>query len=155
GTIYNYFPNKRQLFFAMLESIENPVLNSLTTPTEPYDLGSLLNDLIHDGRAYLMENGPLLRSICAEVLLDEELRAEFFVRIVQPRLELMQNYLRRIDGYGQMDEAQLVTLSQTLLGGVLSNLLFEQSAQLSSLDLEPAQLSKLLTAWLSDGVHPI
>jgi AcrR family transcriptional regulator len=120
GTIYNYFANKTDLLFGLLDRLND-------TERRPLSLAQAANAPYVDFfRAYLRErvealwsNADLLRAVLPELLANPELRARYYGDVIAPTMALGEDAFRALIAHGQMRELDVPLTTRILAGAVL------------------------------------
>ncbi len=136
GTIYNYFPSKRELLIAVVKAFVVPesfisLFKHAGETDYPTFLSSVLNnrvDFIEDS----VNNSVLL--LMAEILRDSELREIYDQQAVKPIMSYMEKFLesKAAEGEFRPVNAGIVTraLGGMVLGLLLLTLLEDESSPL-------------------------
>lgn len=96
GTIYNYYPNKRELFIAVIKhQIITPLEDIINTKIST-DFKSMLMDLIKN-RLDLADNNIVMKllPLVSEILRDPELSGVFREKLVKPLMSSMEDVYRK------------------------------------------------------------
>lgn len=146
GTIYNIFANKTALLLALLEPLE-PAMDE--PPPTGADLAELVSALTRRRwEDQTPENLAMLRVVLAEVLVDAELRALFFARVLKPVLDGAESLFAAHGGdrEGAMLDARIIT--GQLLGLLLLRLL-DDAALEAAASAVPGRLAGLYRGGLA------
>jgi AcrR family transcriptional regulator len=126
GTIYNYYPNKRELFLAMTRHV---VADSAVDVLAEFQAASdreFLRAVFGDRFRFIERNSGFFRAMLAEVWTDEEFRQQYFGEVIAPLLGLMETYLQaRIDA-GTMRPVDTRVVIRAMTGSLLIFLLLSQ-----------------------------
>ncbi len=138
GTIYIYYPSKRELFIAVIESLMVvPILNVFKNETgENFQktLKKALNERLSILQSVLLTK---LLSLIGEIQRDAELRAIFMEKLIRPFLARMEElYRARVEAgeFRPMEPAVTVRL----VGGMMLGMNF-----LKSIEGENSPLNRL------------
>jgi AcrR family transcriptional regulator len=125
GTIYNYFPSKRELLVAMVKTfvMTEPFLNLFEHAGEtdyPTFLSSILNNRID-----LIEDSTKTRMLLlmTEILRDPELTEMYDQQVAKPVMNQMEKFLERKAVEGEFRPVNAGIITRTLGGMVLGLLL--------------------------------
>jgi AcrR family transcriptional regulator len=121
GTIYNYFDNKRELLFAMIELIALQPLKSVVDHDPPDDPKAFLQELLHERYQLVQERGYLLAPIMAEIFTDANLREEFYQQIVMPTAAHLEHYVQTYSDSGSFRQIDPLIVTRTLVGAMFVN----------------------------------
>jgi AcrR family transcriptional regulator len=127
GTIYNYFANKTDLLFGLLDRLND-------TERRPASLAQATEASIGDGgeafhasfRAYLRErfdalwsNADLLRAVLPELLANPALRTRYHDEVIAPTMTLGEGTFRALVANGTMRDLDLPLSTRMVAGSVL------------------------------------
>src|SRR5260370_27136828 len=124
GTIYNYFANKPDLLFGLLDRLNDTERRpaSLAQATEA-PFGDSFRDYF---RAYLRErvealwsNADLFRAVLPELLANPELRARYYDEVIAPTMALGEGAFRALVGTGTVRDLDLPLSTRIVAGSVL------------------------------------
>lgn len=121
GTIYNYFDNKRELLFAMIELIAFQPLKSVVDRNPPEDPKAFLCELLHERYQLLQERGYLLAPILAEIFTDANLRDEFYQRAVMPMAAHLEHYVQTYTDKDSFRQIDPLVVTRSLVGALFVN----------------------------------
>ena len=126
GTIYNYYPNKRELFMAMTRHVVADsavdMLSEFQTESDREFLRAILGDRFH----FVERNSDFVRAMLAEVWTDEEFRQQYFGEVIAPLLGLMETYLQARIEAGSMRAVNSSVIIRAMAGSFLMFLLLSQ-----------------------------
>jgi AcrR family transcriptional regulator len=154
GTIYNYFANKTDLLFGLLDRLND-------TERRPVSLAQAANAPYVDFfRAYLAErvealwsNADLLRAVLPELLANPELRARYYGNVIAPTMALGEDAFQALIAYGQMRELD-VPLTTRILAGALLGLMVMQLLGDETLAERWREIPDALSALVLPGLAP-
>jgi AcrR family transcriptional regulator len=120
GTIYNYFANKTDLLFGLLDRLND-------TERRPASLAQAAEASIPAFfRAYLRErvealwsHAELFRAVLPELLANPELRARYYDEVIAPTMALGEDAFRELIAHGMIRELDLKLTTRMLAGSVL------------------------------------
>ncbi len=153
GTIYNYFANKTDLLFGLLDRLND-------TERRPASLALAAEASFADYfRAYVRErvealwsNADLFRAVLPELLANPELRTRYYDEVIAPTMALGEGAFEALAAEGRMREldASLTTrmLAGSLLGLMVLQLLGDQTLAARWREI-PDALADLLLPGLS------
>src|SRR5215470_19005764 len=126
GTIYNYFANKTDLLFGLLDRLND-------TERRPASLARAADAPLPDYfRAYLRErvealwsNAELFRAVLPELLANPELRARYYDEVIAPTMALGEGAFRELVAHGTVRDLDL-PLSVRIVAGSLLGLMVLQ-----------------------------
>ena len=136
GTIYIYYPGKRELFIAVIEGLIVIPVQTIFKKDTKNDLTHTIQDVVDDRLGMLQgEAFPRLMSLIGDIQRDAELRSMFTEKLMRPFLEYMENiYCERIKAgeLRQMDPELVVRMIGGMMLGI--NLLKSIEGENSSLN---------------------
>jgi AcrR family transcriptional regulator len=154
GTIYNYFADKADLLIGIMarlaevERLPDELSHALKGDPRGFFVEAFRHRL-----ARMTEGQQMLRAILPEVLVNEELRAEFHQHYIARITELLERYVHAQIRLGQIravDVALTVRLVIATFIGLLFMRSFGDEPLLSNWDLVPESLAVLVF----DGLNP-
>jgi len=94
GTIYNYYPSKREILISVLASrvLTEPFLRLMEQPPEADDK-AFFRSLIEDRLTLLTRNADKFLFMIGEVHRDQEFRRQWAQGVVQPALKRAEQYV--------------------------------------------------------------
>ena len=95
GTIYNYYPSKRDLLVSVLAShvLSEPFLMLMEQPPEADDR-TFLRSLIEDRLTLLNEGADKFIFMLGEAYRDQEFRRQWAQGVIQPALQRAEKFVR-------------------------------------------------------------
>jgi AcrR family transcriptional regulator len=152
GTIYNYFPSKRELFIAVIKDIiiTPPLLDIIEKMTRD-DVAANFQTLLLN-RLELIEQRPVAQmpSLMSEVLRDPELKALWRESFLQPFLEQLDTMYRFMQASGRFRRIEpkviVRVIAGLVLGFVLLNIMESGASPLDRLprDKVAAEMSRFI-----------
>jgi AcrR family transcriptional regulator len=163
GTIYNYFANKTDLLFGLLDRLNDterrPASLAQASETPVGDVGDL-RDVGDAFRAYMRErvealwsNTDLLRAVLPEVLANPTLRARYHDEVIAPTMALGEAALRALVANGAMGGVD-PTLSTRIVAGSVLGLMVLQLLGDETLAARWRELPDALAGLLLPGRTP-
>jgi AcrR family transcriptional regulator len=154
GTIYNYFANKTDLLFGLLDRLND-------TERRPASLAQATDASIPEFfRAYVRErvealwsNADLFRAVLPELLANPELRARYFDEVIAPTMALGESAFQGLAASGMMRDLNL-PLSMRVLAGSLLGLMVLQLLGDETLAARWREIPDALADLLLPGLLP-
>ena len=154
GTIYNYFANKTDLLFGLLDRLND-------TERRPASLALAAEASFADYfRAYLRErvealwsNADLFRAVLPELLANPELRARYYDEVIAPTMALGEGAFRGLAASGMMRDLN-PALSVRIVAGSLLGLMVLQLLGDETLAARWHELPETLAGLLLPGLMP-
>jgi AcrR family transcriptional regulator len=120
GTIYNYFANKNDLLFGLLDRLND-------TERRPASLAQAADASLPEFfRAYLRErvealwsNADLFRAVLPELLANPELRARYYDEVIAPTMALGEAAFEGMAANGMLRDLNLPLSMRIVAGSVL------------------------------------
>jgi AcrR family transcriptional regulator len=142
GTIYLYYPGKRELFIAVIKNIiiSAPLLN-LINKIQETDIGTSFKDILQN-RFDLIQSEQMSRmpALMGEVLRDPELKALWIGQFLQPLLSQLEIVYRLKQSPGMLRRIEpavaVRAIGGLLFGFLMINLLEGESSPLNRLPQE-------------------
>ncbi|HEU5440116.1 MAG TPA: TetR/AcrR family transcriptional regulator [Ktedonobacterales bacterium] len=127
GTIYNYFANKTDLLFGMLDRLNDterrPASLAQATEVPVGDVGDSFRAYF---RAYLRErvealwsNADLFRAVLPELLANPALRARYYDEVIAPTMALGEGAFGALAAHGAVRDLDLPLSVRVVAGSVL------------------------------------
>ncbi|MCX7911356.1 MAG: TetR/AcrR family transcriptional regulator [Dehalococcoidales bacterium] len=156
GTIYLYFPGKRELFVDVIRTfVLSPRFVALVERLPHGDEDAVLRNIILD-RLNLIDDPRYgkIPSLMGEVLRDDELRAQWLEGFLRPMMQRIEEIYRRFPAPGRgrgWDPALMIRLAGGLIIGFLILRAAEgESSPLSGLSCE--RLAEEIAAFIRRGL---
>ena len=154
GTIYNYFANKTDLLFGLLDRLND-------TERRPASLALAGEASFVDYfRAYVRErvealwsNADLFRAVLPELLANPELRARYYDEVIAPTMELGETAFAGLAASGMMRDLNL-PLSMRVVAGSLLGLMVLQLLGDETLAARWREIPDTLADLLLPGLLP-
>jgi AcrR family transcriptional regulator len=124
GTIYNYYPGKRDLFVALVAHLSADSMRPALTAPEAVDEKQILVALLRNRLEALRRNEQLLRAVLPEILRDEELRTHILHKVVLPIIKDIETLVRARIAAGTIRPYDPRLITRILMGAVLGLLGF-------------------------------
>jgi AcrR family transcriptional regulator len=127
GTIYNYFENKTGLLFSLFERMRAEVLEGedLSQLTGA-DFKELLTAYFrYPLQAFDADNLSLFRVVMSEILINQELRTQYFHDVVQPTIEMGEQSMQQWASEQGMDVAR-TQLVLHIISGLMMGLAMQR-----------------------------
>jgi AcrR family transcriptional regulator len=127
GTIYNYFPSKRELLIAVIENfIINAPLLELIDKLPRGNIAEIFNDILQN-RFELLENDFISRVpfLMAEIIRDPELKSYWTKQFLQPFLSRMEKTYHELSASGKVRRVEPAILVRSIGGMVLGFLILK------------------------------
>jgi AcrR family transcriptional regulator len=123
GTIYNYFANKTDLLFGLLDRLNDTERRpaSLAQATEaPFgDFGDYFRAYLRERVEALWSNADLFRAVLPELLANPELRARYYDEVIAPTMALGEGAFRALVANGTVRDLDLPLSVRIVAGSVL------------------------------------
>ena len=148
GTIYLYYPSKRELFVSVIMNsiITVPLLN-LLKKIQTADFAMVFK-LIIQNRLNLTEDDKIMQvtSLMSEIQRDQELRTLFVSKLFRPIMDMMEKYYKAGIEEGELNQYEPAVLVRAI-GGMIIGLIMLKTAE-----GEAGPLSKLPKDQISEEV---
>jgi len=154
GTLYNYFDSKDDLLLAIMEMLSDlPNLSEQYDAGVPLDARAFLVEMMRARRETIDQYGPMLQSVLSEILVNPELRKQYYQDLVIPGMMLLSVHLQaRIDD-GQLRPIQTPFTVRLLMGIMLGLYVLEV---LGDPIIQPQweELSQFIATLFFEGAAP-
>ena len=121
GTIYNYFSNKRELLFALIELIGVQSLRAVVQEHRQDDPRAFLKAIFLDRYHLLQDRGSFIAPILAEIVVDADLRQEVYDKLAIPVAGQLEQYLQAQIEAGHFRPVNPVIVTRAFIGSMLLN----------------------------------
>jgi TetR/AcrR family transcriptional regulator, fatty acid metabolism regulator protein len=120
GTIYNYFANKTDLLFGLLDRLNDTERRpaSLAQVVEP-SLAGFFRAYLRERVEALWANADLLRAVLPELLANPELRVRYFDEVVAPTMALGEGAIQALASSGRLRDLDAALTTRVLAGSLL------------------------------------
>jgi AcrR family transcriptional regulator len=120
GTIYNYFANKTDLLFGLLDRLNDTERRSasLAQVVEP-SLAGFFRAYLRERVEALWSNADLLRAILPELLANPELRARYYDEVIAPTMALGEGAIQALASGGRLRDLDAALTTRMLAGSLL------------------------------------
>ncbi len=120
GTIYNYFANKTDLLFGLLDRLNDTERRpaSLAQATEA-PFGDSFRTYVRERVEALWSNADLFRAVLPELLANPELRARYYDEVIAPTMALGEGAFRALVANGTVRDLDLPLSTRIVAGSVL------------------------------------
>ena len=112
GTLYNYFDNKDDLLFGILERLETRAGRNLADPSAPADPQQFLRRMLSGQRS--QAEAVMLQAILSEILANAELRRRYADQLIAPAIDALEADLRLRCDRGQVRPLDAPALARLL-----------------------------------------
>ena len=123
GTIYNYFANKTDLLFGLLDRLNDTERRpaSLAQASEaPFEgFGGYFRAYVRERVEALWSNADLFRAVLPELLANPELRARYYDEVIAPTMALGEGAFRALVAGGMVRDQDLPLSIRIVAGSVL------------------------------------
>lgn len=127
GTIYNYFPSKRELLIAVVQNfIINAPLLELIDKLPGGNIAETFNNILQN-RFELLENDFVSRVpfLMAEIIRDPELKSCWTKQFLQPFLSRMEKAYHELSASGKVRRAEPAIVVRSIGGMLLGFLILK------------------------------
>jgi AcrR family transcriptional regulator len=139
GTIYLYYPSKRELFIAVIQNfiITVPLLNIIENMPKS-DFPAILKRIMQNRLNFTEgDNMSYITSLMGEIQRDPELKALFSENLIQPFLSRMESYYRSLMTTGEIRKVKPAIVVRAIGGMILGFIM------LKSMEGDASPLRKL------------
>jgi AcrR family transcriptional regulator len=157
GTIYIYYPSKRELFVAVIKNfiLTTPLLNLIDKIPKDKEIDATFKQIMQN-RFDLIDSEPMSRipSLMAEVIRDPELKAIWNEKFLQPFLARMENLYRLLLASGKVRQMEPAVTVRAVGGLILGFLILKiMEGEASSINHLPREkVTEELMAFILYGL---
>jgi AcrR family transcriptional regulator len=154
GTLYNYFVNKEDMLLGIMSRlVETQHLTASLIWSIPDDAREFLYNMLSQRKGFVDEDGARLQSVFSEILVDPDLRQQYYQELVQPNFELLEAHLHARRDLGQIRDVDLA-LAVRILIALTTGLFFLEVLGDPLVKERWDELARLITSIFFDGVAP-
>ncbi len=159
GTIYIYYPSKRELFMAVIKNtIINASLLNLLTKMNGTDVNITFQQVMRN-RLDLLENETFSRlpSLMGEIMRDPELKTIWREQFILPMMSQMESVYRQTNASGKLKTMEPAIAVRAIAGMIIGFLMLRimegDASPLNKLPKETiaAELANFIIRGLADG----
>lgn len=126
GTLYNYFDNKNDLLFGILERLtESQMGQPGFADPQSSDPRQFFAQVLNDRQTFMQNNGVMMQAILSEILANAELRERYSRQMLQPTLQSVEQNLAARLSLGQIRPIDLAASTRILSSISLSLFLLQ------------------------------
>ena len=154
GTLYNYFENKEDMLLGIMSRlVETQHLTASLIWSIPDDAREFLYTMLSQRKEFLQQDGTMLQSVFSEILVDPDLRRQYYQELLLPNFELLEAHLHARRDLGQIRDVEL-PLAVRIVVALTIGLFFLEVLGDPLVKDRWDDLSKLIASIFFDGVAP-
>lgn len=154
GTLYNYFENKEDMLLGIMSRlVETQHLTASLIWSIPDDAREFLYTMLSQSQEFVEQDGTMLQSVFSEILVDPDLRQQYYQELLLPNFELLEAHLHARRDLGQIRDIDL-PLAVRIVIALTTGLFFLEVLGDPVVKDRWDDLSKLITSIFFDGVAP-
>lgn len=154
GTIYNYFKNKEDLLFSMMQTLIMESVRETLEGPPPEDPRDMLYSLYLDRVNLLRRKGDLILSLFPQVFTNEELRSHFFGDVILPLARRIEEQISTQIERGVFRQVNTTVATRAMMGFIIVYAVFGMSGQDQVLaNTPPEELAEEVTSLFLDGLR--
>ena len=154
GTLYNYFVNKEDMLLGIMSRlVETQHLTASLIWSIPDDAREFLYTMLSQRKEFVQQDGTMLQSVFSEILVDPDLRRQYYQELLLPNFELLEAHLHARRDLGQIRDVEL-PLAVRIVVALTIGLFFLEVLGDPLVKDRWDDLSKLITSIFFDGVTP-
>lgn len=154
GTLYNYFENKEDMLLGIMSRlVETQHLTASLIWSIPDDAREFLFTMLSQRKEFVKRDGAMLQSVFSEILVDPDLRQQYYQELVLPNFELLEAHLHARRDLGQIRDVDL-PLAARILIALTTGLFFLEVLGDPLVNERWDDISQLITNIFFDGVAP-
>lgn len=152
GTIYNYFKNKKAIFFAIMERMAEGEIGDLMEAQEAQrPFATFITDYMQNRMDEMHRDFPLLKAVLPELMSNDQLQQMFNDDLLADGMSMAESYLNDLMTQGSLqtsDSDMLLRLfTAPIMGLLFLRLLGDQHVIDHWQDYTPALIEMLLRAY--------
>jgi len=155
GTIYNYFPSKKDILTALMEHhIIEPVQRFIDGARKQQD-ESILESILENRLRFSLTSSGKFIPIFLEVQRDTELRERYRNDLLKPMLGRAEGLIRTLEKSGNFRDIDPATVTRVITAVMIGMaVLYRTEGETSPLGgMDPAALAKDVATILLDGLR--
>ena len=154
GTLYNYFDNKEDMLIGIMSFLgENQHMGASLIRSLPMNARDFLCATLNGQREFIDRNGAMLQSVLSEILVDPELRQQYYQELVLPNFELLEAHLQARRDLGQVRNID-IPLAVRILVSLITGMFFLNVLGDPVVKDQADELSQAITSIFFDGIVP-
>jgi len=154
GTLYNYFENKEDMLLGIMSRLsESQHLTPSLIWSIPDDARQFLFTMLCQRKEFVEQNGNMLQSVFSEILVDPDLRRQYYQELLVPNFELLEAHLHARRDLGQIRDVDLPMAGRILIA-LTTGLFFLDVLGDPMVKDHWVELAHLITDIFFDGVDP-
>ncbi len=116
GTLYNYFANKDDLLFGIMERLTRSMTFEAmhTEAQEPADTRQHFITLLQTYRDFQYQNATILQALLSEILANTELRQRYYQQLLEPSILALEKDLSKHSQMGQIRPVDIPATARVL-----------------------------------------
>lgn len=154
GTLYNYFDNKEDMLIGIMSTLgADQHLGASLIRSLPGNARDFLYDTLNARREFVERNGAMLQSVLSEILVDPELRQQYYQELVIPNFEMLEAHMEARKQLGQIRDID-IPLAVRVIVSMMTGLFFLNVLGDPVVKDKADELSQVITSIFFDGVDP-
>jgi AcrR family transcriptional regulator len=155
GTLYNYFDNKNDLLFSILERLgEYELPTNWESETLSVDAREFMVQMLQLRRSFVDQNSVMLQAILSEILANTELRERYNAQMIAPTVQAIEENLSARVSTGQLDSQVDVPATARLVISLYLGLFILQVLGDPLVKNEWDRLVETFIRMVFDGISP-
>ncbi len=126
GTIYNYFPSKRDLLLGLLDMVVTESIPQMYQEPESDDLAALARAFLHDRLEMLERNQQLFKAVVPEMINDEELRWGYLRQVIVHLVNALAPLQQRALATGELRPFNPRVVLPAIAGATITAFVFNE-----------------------------
>ena len=152
GSVYTYFENKNALLLGIFDRMKASIIQeNMPLTFDTVDVRSFIYMLQIPLRGLKEDNFALFRIVVSEVMVNEELRTQYYQQIMEPTLALAEAYFQEQALKRGLSPAKIPLLIRAISGMILG-LIVEYTMDDRVLTAQWEELPELLADFILKGL---
>jgi len=155
GTIYNYFQNKTDLLFGILDRLNesDARADDFAAALQEVDFKKFLTAYLGHRIELLWPNADVFRAVLPEILVDPALREHYYTQIVTPTMQIAEQFVQHSMDQGELRDLDVALTVRTLAGALFGLFVLHLLGD-EALGQRRDELPQVLATVLYEGLHP-
>jgi AcrR family transcriptional regulator len=152
GTVYTYFESKTALLLGIFDRMKASIIQeNMPLAFDTVDVRSFIHILQIPLQGLKKDNFALFRIVVSEMMVNEELRTQYYQQIMEPTLALAEAYFQEQATKRGLSAAKIPLLIRAISGMILG-LMLEYTMGDSILTTQWEELPELLADFIIKGL---
>jgi AcrR family transcriptional regulator len=152
GTIFNYFPTKRDILFGFLEDVAVAPLSAVLGDTTASD-AEIIKNFFRNRLKLWQENQAVMKVMIAESLFSKDLAEEFQKRVFEPGIKEIIGYIAGRTETGVFIQLDPSIVARSLVGVIVWFGLIQHAIASENTSMDDESIVDTLTLLFLNGIE--